>query len=756
PGGDIRFQGALDSSVGPRALTLNSNAATIFDAPVGAASPLASLATDAGGTTQVNGGSVRTTGLQTYADAVTLGMDTTLDAGAGTITVSGTLDGAHRLLATTTGDVTLSGTLGGSAALEKLTVDGRTVTLDNVAVNGAPGSAIDVVASQNICLNCSGLAAVGPVLVSNGAPISFVANPSGTAAGSRGMLIINASIDSGTGGITMTGTGGSDPGINSHGIELDNTSLTATGSGRITLIGSGRGVGGRGVSIFNPVAGSAITTVDGDITVTGTGAGTSAGGGSADVTWLGYAEDRLSASGSGKVRLVGLGTSDFNGVSIGTATVPLDVYGPALSQWDVSTASNLLVSGVGIAKTSGGDAILTLSAPKSIEFLGAAGISSTQGKLNVVLAPAAGAVQLGSGTFSTNGGDFTIAGGANPAALVDPLLPATGATGTSAYPAGVTLNGSTVDAGGGNIAIVGTGISGASQGYGILSQNATLRTAGNITLRGFGGGATTGDANTGVFLGTGLIETTGSGSIDIAGTASNTASGAYNWGIRQYVYNEIHALGSGSITLWGRSGDSATGNYNPGLEAVGTIAGHGGAVTLTGIAGNGPAAKNVGIIVLGNLSNTGSGTLTLTGSGGSNPGTTSSQNAGVAFSDAVVSTVDGDLTIHGAGGTGGGSGNDGVVMPLAGTNGYAGANSIASTGAGNVVITGSAGPGGIGIVVSKAGMVTTTGRGSIFVNADSVVFGAGGLGSAAGITIRPISAGTSLAIGSAAAPTGGL
>ena len=46
---------------------------------------LTSLTTDAGGTTEINGGSVDTTGNQTYNDAVELGADATLTStGAGT------------------------------------------------------------------------------------------------------------------------------------------------------------------------------------------------------------------------------------------------------------------------------------------------------------------------------------------------------------------------------------------------------------------------------------------------------------------------------------------------------------------------------------------------------------------------------------------------------------------------------------------------------------------------------------------------
>ena len=72
---------------------------------------LASLTTDAAGSTQVNGGSVTTTGAQTYNDRVTLGAGATFTStGAGQIQFVTTLDSAplsNETLTLNTAGVTL-------------------------------------------------------------------------------------------------------------------------------------------------------------------------------------------------------------------------------------------------------------------------------------------------------------------------------------------------------------------------------------------------------------------------------------------------------------------------------------------------------------------------------------------------------------------------------------------------------------------------------------------------------------------------
>ncbi|WP_221030556.1 autotransporter-associated beta strand repeat-containing protein [Actomonas aquatica] len=71
----ITFDDSLD---GAYALTLNTNGVTTLDGAAGGTTPLASLTTDAGGRTEINGGEVTTTGDQSYGDEVHLGADTLL------------------------------------------------------------------------------------------------------------------------------------------------------------------------------------------------------------------------------------------------------------------------------------------------------------------------------------------------------------------------------------------------------------------------------------------------------------------------------------------------------------------------------------------------------------------------------------------------------------------------------------------------------------------------------------------------------
>ena len=86
--------------------------------------PLTSLTTNAGGTTALNGGTVTTTGAQTYNDAVTLGADTTLTStGGGALTLGSTVNGAQNLTLNTAGLTTLLGAVGGTTPLTTLTTN---------------------------------------------------------------------------------------------------------------------------------------------------------------------------------------------------------------------------------------------------------------------------------------------------------------------------------------------------------------------------------------------------------------------------------------------------------------------------------------------------------------------------------------------------------------------------------------------------------------------------------------------------------
>ena len=61
---------SVNSDATPRALSQSAAGTVTFAAPVGGINPLASLTTSAGQTIYINGGSVRTTGNQTYGGNV--------------------------------------------------------------------------------------------------------------------------------------------------------------------------------------------------------------------------------------------------------------------------------------------------------------------------------------------------------------------------------------------------------------------------------------------------------------------------------------------------------------------------------------------------------------------------------------------------------------------------------------------------------------------------------------------------------------
>src|SRR5581483_837070 len=91
---------------------------TTFDAAVGGTTPLSSLTVT--NAADLNGGSITTTGAQSYDGPVTLTSNAVLTGTA--ITFLSTVDGAYGLTATATGLTTFDGAVGGTTPLASLTV----------------------------------------------------------------------------------------------------------------------------------------------------------------------------------------------------------------------------------------------------------------------------------------------------------------------------------------------------------------------------------------------------------------------------------------------------------------------------------------------------------------------------------------------------------------------------------------------------------------------------------------------------------
>ncbi len=191
----VDFAGTVD---GAHALRVDA-AATRFGGAVGAATALASLATDAAGSTTLGAG-VRTSGAQRYGDDVVLAASGTLQGASLAFDgrLDGTADGAQSLVLDAA-DTTLGGAVGGTARLAALTTTGRaTLAGGSVSSTGAQHWGGAVTLAADTTLSGAGLDFAGTVdgaqalVLRSGGPTRF-----GGAVGATAAL---ASLDAQLGG----------------------------------------------------------------------------------------------------------------------------------------------------------------------------------------------------------------------------------------------------------------------------------------------------------------------------------------------------------------------------------------------------------------------------------------------------------------------------------------------------------------------------------------------------------------------------
>ncbi|MCH8491280.1 MAG: YDG domain-containing protein, partial [Oceanicaulis sp.] len=127
---DITFDSGVS---GAHALTLNSTGTTMLGGTVNTSSVMS----NAGGTLVVSGGSITTTGAQTYGNDLGLTTDTTFTGE--NITFNGAIRSqgaeAHNLQVTDAGDAVFNGALG-SSALNNVTIEANSVTLSDGDIEG--------------------------------------------------------------------------------------------------------------------------------------------------------------------------------------------------------------------------------------------------------------------------------------------------------------------------------------------------------------------------------------------------------------------------------------------------------------------------------------------------------------------------------------------------------------------------------------------------------------------------------------------
>ncbi|MDP3208798.1 MAG: hypothetical protein Q8M65_06585, partial [Rhodoglobus sp.] len=192
---------------GPFSLTVSSSGVTTFGGPVGAVTPLSSIVTDSGGSTALDGGSVSTTGIQTYGDAVTLAADliATADGFAFQDTVDSFDATPHSLtIQSITGGVAPIifsapiGAAGGSTRpLANLNISaGGALALNGIGTAGAQGAVGSLTISAGAAVELRGAA------YSSGSSQSWTA----LAEGIRAVPIVDLEWRAASGAIALPGT----------------------------------------------------------------------------------------------------------------------------------------------------------------------------------------------------------------------------------------------------------------------------------------------------------------------------------------------------------------------------------------------------------------------------------------------------------------------------------------------------------------------------------------------------------------------
>jgi filamentous hemagglutinin family protein len=275
-----------------------------------------------------------------------------------------------------------------------------------------------------------------------------------------------------------------------------------------------------------------------------------------------------------------------------------------------------------IAKTGGADATLTLKAHNDIVVAANTTITSTVGKLNVVLnsdldANSAGAIVMNSGSGITSlGGNITLGGGTGGAGAGY----ASGYNASTRYK-GVAITGSTFSAAGGNISIKGQGnttFANVSDMRGVDLSGAVLSTSGsgNIQIDGIGGNANISNTNVGVGLTNGTTITGSSGgTVSLTGTGGNGAY--YNFGV-WLSGNTVKVTSPGAISLNGTAGGSGAYGTNSGvmIQSSATVEGTGsGSVSVVGVGATTTGNDNHGVEITGSGSvKSQTGSIQITGS----------------------------------------------------------------------------------------------------------------------------------------------
>jgi filamentous hemagglutinin family protein len=695
--GAITLNGANNFS------TLNLTGGTVQVTEVDAST----MVLNASGTTTINrGGNLTVSGNTAGLDISSGAPGSTLSFG--TTNVTGNLDASSSGLISQTGPLTVTGASTITAANAGTTYP---ITLTH-SLNDFQGTAT-FIGGQGGTIQVNdkdALTAVFGVAASATEPIATV-----TAGGN---LIVSGQVS----GLTTTTTNGGTTSFGTTNV-FNNGALDVTSAGAVTQTG-GISINGTGTANINAGTNditltSATNNFFGTVALTGgavqinsanatfTLGAVTAGSLQATATAGTVAAGGPIVSG-GAVTLTGSTGVNVNSTITAGGDMLLDAQG---------ASANVAIAG-SISKTTGADATLEVRAGNGITFSSGADVTSTSGKLNVILnsdrdASGGGAIALGSGTVITsNGGNITLGGGANPLT--------TSAIATVGDIAGVHISGAQLNAGAGNINIRGEGPAVAADNSGVRLDNSTVvsTTSGGITIVGLGTAGSL-EEGRGIRLdGAGTKITSASGAISLTGTGGASGAG-FNSGIGVEISGgaAIESTGAATITVTG-TGGIGSGGDDIGIvvrDSGSKITSVNGDIALAGTGGSatsGSGSRDYGIVIQGGavVESTGVAKVTLTGIGGNSVGF--GDNHGIYIEDAgtVVRTAAGELKLDGTG-RGQNSHNMGVLISTGAV--------VESTGVGAVTIVGTGAATGTtnneGVAIQDAGTKVAASTGLISI-----------------------------------------
>ncbi len=630
------------------------------------------------------------------------------------------------LITSTNGNVSVTGTAGGAGTFltgvwlqnsGKISAGG--IGSVNVTGTGAAGTNL----SAGVYLGNVNPLATSISSAGGNVTVTGVGGGNATSGSNYGVTVNSNSFISagGTGTVTVVGTGSSTSGGANHGVFVIGTSANITSSGgAVAITGRTNAASSSGIvvsssGVINDGGSGALSIVTNNLSIDATSAITGAvagtitlkqetnglaidlGGSDVLNTTLGLTDaelDRISAgtlnigdSNSGPVS-ISQPITHSNHLSIATGSTFTANNSITLSSnknLTVNALSTIQLANSSADFQSSGTGQISLTSSRNVELLNGSSIITVDGNLTLEANQQSSA---SSGNFKgvdVNGGLVRVTGAGSL------LVRGKGGTDSSGFQMGVSLGGAVQSTGSGSLTVEGTGgVSNGDRNYGVY-------------LTGVGAGITSTS---------GLVNVTGSGGAGV---------GSHNYGILSEAQATISSGLSGAVTMAGFGGGLA----GAGVSNRGIVLTHGaqvysqnGNLQVSGTGGGGNDG-NSGIVISSgsDLYSSGSGNVSVVGSGGTTGNSAGSYGIHVVEAGSTISSFSGNLQLTGTGGGAGfGSGNYGVYVENDADVSVAGSGSLNITGQGGNRLSTGTGSWNYGVYVVNSGSTVSSTNGTITIN----------------------------------------